>query len=214
MTSKKILIIVFNTIRMDVRVLRQIETLKSRYSVTLISYGGKEIDGISMIDLPKVKMTFYRKILGVSFLLSRMYEQAYWQIYNYKSYINKASIADFDLILTNDIETLPFAFEIQKISGAKILFDAHEYAIKQFENDRRWRILFKGFNYYLSKNYIPIVDGMITQNQLFADDFYKEFGPNHRETKSTSFPGEDTMTPRTSISDRSLKSGFILSISS
>ncbi len=176
MNSKKILIIVFNTVKTDVRVLRQIETLKGKYSITLVSYGGKEIAGISMIDIPKVKMTLVRKMLGVGFLLSRMYDQAYWQIYNYKNVIDKKLFRDFDLILANDIETFPLAFEIQKLNGAKILFDAHEYAIKQFENDRRWRILFKGFNYYLSKSYIPLVDGMITQNQLFADEFKNEFG--------------------------------------
>ena len=91
-------------------------------------------------------MSFLRKVMGVVFLLTHLYRWAYRQIYRYKYLESIKELKDFDLILANDIETLPLAFRLKGNSGTKVIFDAHEYATRQFENDRKWRILFKGFN--------------------------------------------------------------------
>lgn len=176
MNKKRILIIVFNNIKTDVRVLRQINTLKNEYFVSLISYGGEAIEGIEMINIPRVTMPFHRKVMGVVFLLTHLYRWAYQQIYRYKYLESIKELKDFDLILANDIETLPLAFSLKGNSGTKVIFDAHEYATRQFENDRKWRILFKGFNEYISGKYIPKVNAMITQNKLFASEFENEYG--------------------------------------
>lgn len=167
---KKVVIIVFNAIDTDVRVLRQVHTLKDAYDVTLISFGGNAIPDISMINIPRVRMNLLDKVLGLIFLLLRLYLPAYWRIYKYRKVSQQ--VVEHDLVIANDIETLPLAFKIRSLR-TKVIFDAHEFAMRQFDNDLRWRILFKGFNRYLTMKFVPETDAMITQNRLFAEEFRK-----------------------------------------
>jgi hypothetical protein len=82
-----------------------------------------------------------------------------------KQLINRS----FDLIIANDIESLPLAFKIKK--KEKILFDAHEFAPRHFEDKLVWRIFFQRFNKYLCKKYLPLVDEMITVGTGLAREY-------------------------------------------
>ena len=59
----------------------------------------------------------------------------------------------FDFIIANDIETLPLAFAFP--GKPKVIFDAHEYAPRHFEDKKMWRIFFQDFNTWLCRKYIP-----------------------------------------------------------
>jgi hypothetical protein len=80
---------------------------------------------------------------------------------------------NFDLIIANDVETLPLAFKLSQ--NKKILFDAHEYAPRHFEDKLWWRVFFKGLNNYLCKTYIPKVSTMTTVGKGLADEYHKTF---------------------------------------
>jgi hypothetical protein len=77
------------------------------------------------------------------------------------------------LIIANDVETLPLAFVLK--GEGKVLFDAHEYAPRHFENNFMWRIFFKGLNNYLCKKYIPRVQAMTTVGKGLALEYEKNF---------------------------------------
>jgi glycosyltransferase involved in cell wall biosynthesis len=79
----------------------------------------------------------------------------------------------FDLIIANDVESLPLAFELKK--NAKIIFDAHEYAPRHFEDKLMWRIFFQPFNIHLCKKYIPKVDAMTTVGKGLSIEYEKNF---------------------------------------
>jgi glycosyltransferase involved in cell wall biosynthesis len=84
------------------------------------------------------------------------------------------SLEHFDLIIANDIESLPLAFAIDP--RAKVLFDAHEYYPRHFEDKLSWRIFFQPFNIYLCKKYIPKVAAMMTVGTGLAREYQKNFG--------------------------------------
>ena len=49
----------------------------------------------------------------------------------------------FDVILANDAEVLPLAARLAREQGARLVFDAHEYAPRELEDNLKWRIFFQ-----------------------------------------------------------------------
>jgi hypothetical protein len=123
----------------------------------------------------KIALTFRRKIILSLALLLGAYKIAYKILYGHNEYNDMLKKRKFDVIIANDIEALPAAFEIA-VGHSKIYFDAHEYAPRQFEDRLYWRIFFKRFTMALCKKYIPRVDGMSTINKGLADEYEKNFG--------------------------------------
>lgn len=172
---KKILVIVFSNLKHDARVLRHINFLKDEYDVTVACMDAPATDQFNVVKLPSHKLTPFKKFISGSFLLTRFHSIAYRILYPYRSFSKQFVQENFDLIIANDVETLPLSFEFSG-SNTKILFDAHEYAPRHFENVRTWRIFFQSFNIYLCKKYIPRVHGMITVGRKIAEEYAKHFG--------------------------------------
>jgi glycosyltransferase involved in cell wall biosynthesis len=170
---KKILVISFSDLNHDARVSRQVDFIKEKYKVTVAAYGGKENSGYELIRIEKTKFTLTHKLISSFFLLFGFYKKAYSLLYQYKSLVEKCK-EPFDLIIANDVESLPLAFELKK--NAKIIFDAHEYAPRHFEDKLMWRIFFQPFNIHLCKKYIPKVDAMTTVGKGLAKEYQKNFG--------------------------------------
>ena len=134
---KSILILSFSDLNHDARVNRHIGFLKDAYRVTFASFGGGQFQEVNAVQLKRIRPSITEKFLGGLALLFRSYNAAYRIIYNQKTYSKCLSGQRHDLILSNDIETLPLAFDLAQ--GAKVLFDAHEYAPRHFEDKLVWR---------------------------------------------------------------------------
>ena len=142
--------------------------------------------------MPENKLTLSRKAMAGLFFFLRIYSIAYRILYPYFNAIKRLNSQRWDLVIANDVETLPLAFQF-KSRGAKILFDAHEYAPRHFENVWTWRIFFQPFNIYLCKKYIPQVDGMITVGWKIAEEYEKHFGVLPEVI--TNAPGRQSLKP-------------------
>jgi hypothetical protein len=172
--KKKILILVFSDLSHDARVRRQINALKSDYEVTVIAFNGKA-DGFKLMQFPSPKMSFMQKALSSGFLLTGINDTAYDILYPHRSFIRESvATSKFDVVIANDVETLPLAFEVP--GNPKVIFDAHEYAPRHFEDKRWWRIFFQKFNVWLCKKYLPKVSAMMTVGKGLAREYEKNFG--------------------------------------
>ncbi|MCI0750282.1 MAG: hypothetical protein L0Y35_00430 [Flammeovirgaceae bacterium] len=170
---RKILILAFSNLDHDARVARQVNFLKSDYKVTVASFEGSENNEYEVFRLKQTKLSLFRKITASFFLITRMYPIAYAVLHNYKYIKHTLGQWNFDLVIANDIETLPLAFEF---GNAKVLFDAHEYAPRHFEDKLIWRFFFQGFNKYLCRQYIPRVNAMTTVGRGLAMEYKRNYG--------------------------------------
>ena len=173
---KSILILAFSDLKHDARVSRQVNFLKEHYQLTVVCFDALPQPGVEVIITKRIKPTWQQKMIGAIALLTKRYEQAYRIIYEDKSIQEKLADRQFDLIIANDIESLPLAFQLKK--HAKIIFDAHEYAPRHFEDKLTWRIFFQGFNTYLCRQYLTQTDAMTTVGQGLADEYHRNFGVN------------------------------------
>ncbi len=172
---KKILVLVFSDLKHDARVMRHINFLQEKYLVTVVAFDAEPSELFRFIKLPKLKLTIIHKAISGTALLLGLYSLAYRILYPYQ-FLKKQLTADsFDLIIANDVETLSLAFEIAA-KKSKVIFDAHEYAPRHFENVQTWRIFFQSFNIHLCKKYIPQVSAMITVGKKIAEEYNKNFG--------------------------------------
>ncbi|MFM7488204.1 MAG: hypothetical protein ACKO13_14935, partial [Cytophagales bacterium] len=171
---KSILVISFSDLIHDARVARQVAFLKDAYQLTVLVFGGKENDGYELLKIRKPTLTLTKKIASAFFLLSRFYKSAFSILHPHQEAKQLLAGRHFDLVIANDVEALPWAFALTK--SVPVLFDAHEYAPRHFEDRLSWRIFFQGFNTFLCREYIPKVAAMTTVGRGLATEYEKNFG--------------------------------------
>jgi glycosyltransferase involved in cell wall biosynthesis len=140
----------------------------------VVCFDADETQGVEFIKIQQTRLTLWRKARMGFFLLLKQYGVAYKLFHDYDFLLKKFRNEKFDLIVANDIDTLPLAFKFNK--DARIIFDAHEYAPRHFENNTVWRIFFQPMYLYLCKKFIPRVDAMLTVGKGLADEYEKNFG--------------------------------------
>jgi glycosyltransferase involved in cell wall biosynthesis len=170
---KNVLVLVFSNLKHDARVTRQVQWLKKKYRVTVVCFDSEEMPEVKVIRVSQTKLSLLRKAWLGSLLLLKRYRWAYSTFHNYSDVMQRLQVSEFDLVVANDIDTLPLAF---KLKARKILFDAHEYAPRHFENNKVWKTFFQPFYLALCKKYIPRVNAMLTVGEGLAKEYEKNFG--------------------------------------
>jgi len=170
---KSILILCFSKLQHDARVGRQIDFLKKTYRLTAVAFDGLPDPDVELIKIDRPKLSLFRKAFLSIFFILRMHSTAYRLLHGHPQLRRRLADRPFDLIIANDIEALPLAFDIDP--NANVLFDAHEYAPRHFEDKLSWRIFFQPFNFYLCKKYIPKVKAMTTVGTGLANEYHKHF---------------------------------------
>jgi hypothetical protein len=171
-----ILILSFSPLDRDPRVQRQIRFLQKDYSVTAAGFTNPGIEGVAFIRLPFCPPGLWKKGFQAIRLKTGKFEDYYWN----NSSINKAhkllAGKHWDLILANDLLSLPLAIELGKRFGTKILSDAHEYEPLHFDDTWRFNFFSKKFWEYIAMNYLPKTDAMTTVCESIASKYSQCFG--------------------------------------
>lgn len=173
--KKEVLVLVFSNLKHDARVTRQVSFLAKHFHVTLVCFDADAMANVELVRIDQTKLTLMRKAVMSAALLLRQYNLAYRLFHSYEIDLKvRLSGKQFDLVVANDIDTLPLAFALK--GNAKVIFDAHEYAPRHFENNLTWRIFFQQFYIHLCKKLIPKTDAMFTVGQGLANEYEKNFG--------------------------------------
>lgn len=171
---KKILILSFSPIKSDPRVMRQILALEKNHLLTVVGFGDKPNADVGFFDVSAPPSSIYEKVLKGLLLLFRKYELYYFNIKYVKKSFEAVKNHSFDLVVSNDINTLPLALLVAK--DAPVFFDAHEYSPKEFEDRFFWRIFFSGLNDFLCKKYLHKATQITTVCKTISDEYKKVYG--------------------------------------
>ena len=170
---KKVLIICFTDLEKDPRVKRQIMFLKDKYEVSTVGLKSAKEENVVFYLIERKSTSFFNNVKRALFCKFKMFEKVYWDTYKYDALLNLLTGKKFDLMISNDIESLPFALKIA--NGAKLLLDAHEYTPREFEDKTLWRLFLQDYKEYLCKKYIRYCDSMVTVSDGIANEYYKNF---------------------------------------
>jgi hypothetical protein len=172
-TPLEICIVSLSDLANDPRVHRQIAHLSGRHRVTCVGLAPPGIEGVGFYEIPVANPLPVRAWNGL-LLATRQYSllsQSYPAIQRLRRELGRHR---FDLVIANDTGALSFAFAIR--GGAKVLFDAHEYAPREFEESLRWRLLGQGYQQHLCERYIRQCDAVTTVCEGIADEYCRVFG--------------------------------------
>lgn len=169
----RILIISVSDLKNDPRVYRQISHLSQHHQITCVGLGDPQVDGVEFIGIPPSNSWSVKAKNGLA-MAFRRYESLAETFPALQQLRPCIASKPFDLIIANDASALSFAFAVK--GDAKILFDAHEYAPREFERSLRWRWLNQGYQHYLCRAFIPRCDAMVTVCEGLAQEYKREFG--------------------------------------
>ncbi|MBS1517258.1 MAG: hypothetical protein JSS91_04150 [Bacteroidetes bacterium] len=198
---RKILILSYSNLSTDPRVIRQIDALKDEYSITASGYNTSDIEGVKNIPIyikSKKEINFhsgypvpFRKAVSLFVKYYLRYEKKaqnkkrkalersadinkrYWTR-DRDEYLERLNGEKFDIIIANEIETLPMALRIAGGNSAVIL-DCHEYHPLQFEHDEYWVKHSREYVYNLCAEYLNKADVVFAVSQGIADEYEKNF---------------------------------------
>ncbi len=207
MSKKTILIICYNTLHNDPRVLRQVNTLKNDFRIVTVGYSDSNT-GVEHIQLKDYVFKMIDFFFNYPYLLRKFFagltqvylktakyrhtiemsvlQLPFWKKYYFeKRYWTKIELANYeliknvnvDIILANDIHALPMAIKVGN-KKAKIVFDAHEYHPEELNEVAEWRKNMKPFVKYLCARYINKPDLMFTVSEPIAKEYKKNYNVN------------------------------------
>jgi glycosyltransferase involved in cell wall biosynthesis len=171
-----VLIISYSDLARDSRVNRQIRWLSERYDVIAAGLRDPSIPDVRFISLAHTipKKSVFARAKSALQILARRIEPHYWRLPATAKGLEALSTVQADLVLANDIEALPLA--VRLAGGAPVIFDAHEYAPRQFDNTLTWRIFLQPYRAYLCRKYIPMTAAMFTVCDGIAEQYRRDTG--------------------------------------
>ena len=170
-----VLVLAFTDLSIDPRVRRQISALKEDYGLTVVGTHSPGMENVSFIKYHKPIKTNMQKVKSAVMLMIRQYEQHYWS-QDIRQLAEELKEKKFDIIIANDIETLPLAtYLTERHKETKLILDAHEYAPKEFEDVLYWKLLYGPYRKYQCKQYTSKVDKAMTVCEGIAKEYRKQF---------------------------------------
>jgi len=171
---KKVLIISFTNLQNDPRVKRQIIYLNRYYSITTVGLNPVKDLSVEFYKIKPLKRSRLKRIIrSIKYKLHR-FDELYWGLYDFLPIIEILKRKDFNLIIANDVETLPLVFNIFK--NTKVILDTHEYAPRHFADQFTWRFFFQRYNEYLCRKYLKKCNKIITVSDGVANEYRKNYG--------------------------------------
>ena len=190
---RKALVLVLSNLQHDARVTRQVNFLSKEFDVTLAAFGSGTSACNHFIPIVQHPLSLMRKVgIAIWSLLGR-YDQSWQTFHPYRTLEQSLAGTDWDLIVANDADTLPMAFRIRRSEKTRVVFDAHEYAPRHFENSLIWRLIFQPLNVWICTTFIPKTSAMFTVGQGLADEYEKHFGK--KPVIMTNAPGYRALRP-------------------
>lgn len=193
MTAKKsVLIICSSNLSIAPRVIRQLMALKDEYKVYTLGTKPStfaDVEHFTMdISVEKPKHWNYpwlvRKAYSAAlnvyggckrFYINHYFENDYWTPKR-KQIVKEFKGKHFDIIIAHHWDALPIAASIATKGETKLVFNAHDYYTREFENNPSWAAYSQKQVTYLMKKYLPKFDLIFAAWTKLKDDFSREYG--------------------------------------
>jgi hypothetical protein len=170
--AKKLLIVSLTDARRDPRVYRQASFLRERFQVTVAGLCDPEIAGVAYHPIVHAPARHPLERAWRAGTLLAGHPGPF--LSRFRVPVGTPPMPRCDIAIVNDAETLPLGFHLAQ--GAPVVFDAHEYYPRQFENSLFWRVFHQRHLVRICRAYIPLCAAMTTVCDGIADAYDKHFG--------------------------------------
>jgi glycosyltransferase involved in cell wall biosynthesis len=110
-------------------------------------------------------------------VLSRFWLKAYWSLAQHRDALKVLVKHQYEIIHANDLRALPVAVTAARHTGAKVVFDAHEYSPGQaMYAFGRQRFQYGGYVDHLLRNFASRADAVVTVAEGIAGLYRENYG--------------------------------------
>ena len=160
---KQIYFSVTNDLTCDQRVDRIINSLiKSGVSCHLI---GRKLKGGAIITKRYYDTYRFNMLFKKGFL--------FYFFYNFRLFLFLLTRKKIDILVSNDLDTLPANFLVSKIRNIQLVYDSHEYFTEVPELINRRFV--KNFWLFLENLFVPKLKHAYTVSQTIADEYFIKY---------------------------------------
>ncbi len=178
MSRKRLLILGLTDLSRDPRIDRQISGLKEAFEVTSCGFRPSKHSEVPHIKLEFSAASCIEKVMMAAFTMLGFAAMAFWVAARNRAIAaNLSAVQKFDIVLANDIESLPLALYLKRKTGAKVHFDAHEWYAGQFQGSFRFYLKNRWADLFLARN-MRSVDSLSTVSQGIAALYRSHYGKN------------------------------------
>ncbi|WP_460800589.1 glycosyltransferase family protein [Microbacterium sp. GXF6406] len=173
----RILVLTHTPIDREPRALKQVTYFKSFAEVTTAGFGPAPFDDVAHIELESSPRT--EGLLRIPGVYTGLLAIRAYRIFDAlkprnRSAYDRLKNDTWDVIITHDVHTLALARKLNVNKG--ILVDLHEYAPRQNESSRLWRLLIAPYFRWICRTQVPQVAAATTVGQGIVDEYRREFG--------------------------------------
>lgn len=154
--------------------MRQVRALEDDYELCVLGHGPAPNAKVEYVQIPVRHVGLLVKALRGLQLLSHAFERVYWGRDFVQATLEALQGHRFDAVIANDVSALPVALRMAR--GAPVIFDAHEYAPREFENSPAWRIFLQRYTTWLCRTFLPQVRTAMTVCDGIAKEYQDQFG--------------------------------------
>lgn len=210
MMKKKCLLLCYTDLANDPRVIKHFEALKDDYNIITAGTSpiGSEREFVKIEEyslwenlnnnMQKHRITsmlFFFPLKVSNFLRFKIFKSfyflRYWNIKRTYDLLKLFGKGDIDLIVANDLNTLPLAVALAR-KNTKLLYDAHEYHTEEYGERAFWVTYNRPLVQFLYQRYIRRADACITVGENIAkryeNDYDKPFSVIYNTPSYLSIP--------------------------
>lgn len=175
MSRAHLLIVCYTPLCRDPRVHRQVQALRNDYRLTVIGHGPvPATDGVEWVSFPHPGDWPVWSRAKCALALFAGFDTRPHVIPAWHDVFRRLSGIRFDLVLANDLDTLPFAFRIA--DGAPVVWDAHEYYLDDHAGGWKYRWTVLPHLARTARRYAARCRAVMTVSEGIAERYAREFG--------------------------------------
>lgn len=173
----RILVLTYTPFAREPRALKQVRFLKADNDVTTAGFGPAPFPDVPHIEIPSVRPQRWGllgRLLAAGFLVLHWYRPLPWINALDRAARRLLGSGDWDIIVAHDVKTLDISFALKPRHG--VIVDLHEYAPRQQEHNRLWRLLIAPYTRWMCRTLVPRAAAVVTVSQGIVDEYRREYG--------------------------------------
>jgi hypothetical protein len=170
--------------------------LRDEFEVLVAGLVEGSVDGVRALPISRsLPRSFRRKARRAVYFLTRRFKRFYWDPTR-TGFLRDlaANEPPFDIVLANDIATLPLALAAAGRTG-RVVFDAHEFYPDEFSGSGLWTLRMKPYVTWMCETYLPKADRVTTVSNGIAGTYRLRFGIDSTVVSNASPYQDLTPTP-------------------
>ncbi|WP_186510750.1 glycosyltransferase [Caenimonas sedimenti] len=174
--GRRVLVVSFSPLHRDPRVQRQLAALQGGFQLTTAGFTPPHPEAEGHVPLRRPAANVLHQAMQALRLKRGQFEAYYWGSAHIRHALRALEGPRYDLILANDLLSLPLGLRLARQSGCKLLLDAHEYEPGQHEDSWYFNTFFRDFWVHVAREYLPQADRMLTVSDGIAQQYASRFG--------------------------------------